>query len=354
MKIGILTWHYLDNYGSLVQAYALKKTLDGLGHEVQIINYRKEAKTDFLHNLLRAVRGHMPHLPNSDLNRVKKFYQFQQRYLNQTAIFSSLEDIEDWPEKDGFDAFICGSDQIWASTRFDQAYFLPWSNSINIAYAPSCVVRNFTDEQEAFIKTSLARFRALSTRESSGSQYIAHLTGRVCETVLDPSLLLSRDDYREIEIDSEEAGYVLCLLIGEQDKYSEQVIEYANGRKIINIATTDRHQFGELRMGEGLGELLGLIKNADTFVTDSYHGILLSLIYQKEFFALKRFEDQATDNQNDRVENILRKLGLSERYVDSTASLATDFIPIDYSFVERVLAKEKQASLAFLDNNLRD
>lgn len=355
-KIGLLTWHFLDNYGSLYQSYAIYSYLKNLGYNVEFINYREGAVTNVIGKTLRFAKYNIfPFLEK----RKTHFYKFRKKHFNQTEIFSNYNDLKNYNFQ--YDGVICGSDQIWSAKIYNEVYFLEFlDDSIKrYSYAPSSVHDIFSEEQKIFIKNALSKFKYISTREEFGSKLISNICGREVETVLDPVFLLDINDWRKIEekTNINSKNYLLVSYIGDDEKYekiSKKIQNKYNCDKIINVNIKDIHNFGnEILKDVSPGEFLTLIKNAKIVLTDSYHINLFSIIYNKEFFNIKRFEDDIKDNQNERVREILNKLDLKERLISYHLN-EINFAKIDYIAVNEKLKKLKLESINYLNKILED
>lgn len=171
----ILTWHYLDNYGSVLQAYALQEIFRNNGMDIKFLNYRENAKTGILADLLRVMKYNFP--TNSSLTKRKqKFYKFRKKYLLETKMFNSIEALKNF--KYHIDFIVCGSDQIWSSKRFNPVYFLDFIPDKNIkkyAYAPS-TIEDYKENQKKIIETSLKSFQKISVREALGISILKKIT----------------------------------------------------------------------------------------------------------------------------------------------------------------------------------
>ena len=277
MKIGILTFHCAHNYGAVLQCYALQETLKGMGHEVEVIDYRPEfllspyevwnirrygSYNSFLKRLmlecLTLSRGIVRH---------KAFDLFIQARLcltKEKTISSS------------FDAYIIGSDQVWnpnfgRMSDIDFLTFVP-ENKRN-SMAASFGVSNIKPEMEQYYKERLSKFNNISVREDSGKKIVEELTGRTdVEVLVDPTMLLTPEEWDKVSKKPEQLNfnkYILCYFLGELSEQRKKEIERVakeNDCKIINILDK-KDPFYET----GPSEFLYLEKNAFLICTDSFH-----------------------------------------------------------------------------------
>ena len=213
MKIGTITFHCAYNFGSALQTYALRKYLTDLGHDVHVIDYRSEDFRNywiFRKYGIKSFAVDLLFLPGN-LRRRSSFQTFWHRHFNLTknTYEGTDADLQMAQDLNDFDAFICGSDQIWNldCTRGPvPPFFLSFApnDTKKIAYAPSMshakfVEKNFTAEDKKRISGWLNRFDSVSVREISVAGQFQDLTDKSIVETLDPTLLLDLKDYRHIQ-----------------------------------------------------------------------------------------------------------------------------------------------------------
>lgn len=335
-KIGILTWHYLDNYGSVLQAYAMMKLFQDEETSVELINYRENAKTGMIYDWLRKIKYALPQ-KDSIARRKQRFYKFRKRYLRESKMYHSLEQLK--AANLHYDALICGSDQIWSSKRFNEAYFLTFAQDdvLKYSYAASAIEDDYSENQQKVMKDSLARFEMISVREAKGVEILTKLSDNVpVVEVLDPTLMIDAKVWEQLAQRPTIAtgNYVLCYFIGEDDKYqriTEELKRMYQCDMVININIKNIHQFGDhILRSASPQEFLGLIRHAKLVLSDSYHAILFAMNFQRDFYAIERFEANAADHQNERITNILRHIGCEDRYINYRAHVR-ECVHLDYA-----------------------
>lgn len=352
MKIGIVTFHCSYNFGSALQAFALKQYLVNKGHDVHIIDYRSkdfDAYRLFRCSGLKSVVVDFLLFPKN-LRRRNAFQAFWRDYFNLTdqTYRGNAAEEELQHDMQAYDALICGSDQIWnldCTKGPDAPFFLSFASdsSKRIAYAPSLAHARFrsdyfTDNDRARISYWLNKFDALSVREASVAEQFRQLTKKNIEEVLDPTLLLDVQDYRNVESPQlpngiEKGKYIFAYTLWENDRMYQYVdalaqkynltIVYYSGKKIhyespsINIR------------GVGPREFLSLIDHAYCIVSNSFHATVFSILYGKPFVTF------GTEKSSSRMYTLLGKLGLSPEHIissDSDGHIPTEpFAPeLDY------------------------
>ncbi len=355
MNLGIITWHFLDNCWSMLQEYAMIKIFEKYGYNVEIINYREGAKTGILSDLLREIKYLISYKDNTYGMRKKKNHIFRKKHFKETKIIKSNEDLLKY--KFDYDIYVCGSDQIWSPTRFDLSYYLNFvpEGKTKIAYAPSLVIDSYSSDQINLLKEYLPTFTAISLREETGSEIMKRSVGEEYPVVLDPTLMLDVSVWDNLSSNVYEYNdFILCYFIGNDDKYKESVYKFAKkiDKKIISIVITDNHHFGDIIIKDAdPSNFIELVKKSSCVLTDSFHGVLFAINFQKDFYAYERFKADDEDNQNQRIENILGKIELMNRIINENHNFLNDE-SVDYTRANQLLEKERASSYDFLNKAL--
>lgn len=367
MKIGIMTWFQYHNYGTSLQVVAMNKVLKKIGHETSVINYEDTNSPIFLHKnnilhdgyieLKKRIKTH-PYHRYEETKREEKFDQFLHDNLNFTEKVNLLPEFKKL--NNDFDAFVCGSDQIWSPSFFNPRYFLDFVNENHrkIAYAPSLGTNKIDDQiTKAQITKYTKRFEYISTREKIGSKIISELIGRPVETVLDPTFLLTARDWEDIASNFSDnySPYMLVYMLGTNEEYWSNIYKMAKQLnlqvKVIPVFFKDLKREGCIKEPIGPNDFLSLIKNSDFVCTDSFHGLIFSINFKKEFIIFERFKSNDQTNQNSRIYNSLDMFGLKNRlYVD----VNNEYKKIDYSKVESILNVERNKSMNYLIESLNN
>lgn len=321
MKIGIITFHRADNYGAVLQAYALQKALIKKGFQVEIVDYvsdylknpfgKANWKTKGFIAQLLTLFGEISRMP-----RRKAFDDFRKLLvLTEPVTKKELPGIE----KD-FDLFVAGSDQVWnyKITNQDGTYLLDFVRDTNKkgSYAASF---GFTDVDPTLIvwyQKLLVSFRYLNVREKSSLPLLRKIIDRSGDVVVDPTLLLLKQDWMNLAIlPSNKGPYILTYQVG-MDK---ELIEYAKflsqktGFKLYSIPFP---QGGIAKshfiMNAGPREWLGWIANAQYVITDSFHGVALSIALEKEFFVHHSTRGVVLSS---RIDDLLSELNITDHYI---------------------------------------
>lgn len=370
MRIGILTFQWADNYGGLLQCYALKKYLQKRGYEVNIINYwpiyaikakcTKVGITAVKKKLgMSAGLNKKQLLKNLFLGRyheekkiAEQFDIFRENYLirNQQACFDILE-IDQYINIKKYDVLICGSDQIWnpnlTGGHFDNTYFLGFSNRelVKVAYAASLGVRLKSEWEKEFYEL-LKEIQYISARERTLTELIETKYGLSCATVVDPVFLIEAGEWDQLKINgSSKNPYILVYSIHR----NSELVSIANWLSGITnlplhiIGIKHKYNKAKYYRACSVEEFLFQFKHADYIITNSFHGTAFSLIFHKKFLTFLDKEKPA------RMTDLLADLGLSEHiYTGSNKEVILN--PLDFSQVNVKLNKKIQESRTYLDS----
>lgn len=367
-KIAIVTWFNSGkNYGQTLQAYALYQKLTELGYETEILSYRTGIFSRY--RLLSAVRKYR-YLKNDILQQ--RFDQFIKKNIKTSRMLRNKREVERYISFKGFDAVICGSDQIWNPYNFDEIFFLGISNKVNkIAYAPSIADIRHADKFREYpeIKKLLQGLVSVSAREKTGAEMIEHISGIRPVTVLDPALLFYGNEWESmISLKKPPKGrYAFCYMFGMTEKQMEFIIKDCRKlgcRKLYISDILSENTEDKMRMLQMLSKevsvkmlynisietFLGTIHNADFIYTDSFHGMAFSILFHRQFYVFDNGKKETDDKYYniDRMYTLLEKTGLESRLADAGKAGPASKSRIDYGAVDRKLKQERTKSIQFL------
>lgn len=358
--VGIVTWHCLLNVGSNLQAYGLFSSIEKLGYRASFINYRKPyqkenplvAKAKDL--MSRAADAHPGLLPPRLHYGARGF---QRTLFRQTEVAYHEEGLA--PYSSSFDVYVSGSDQIWSPKRFNPVYFLSFvkGDKPKMSYATSVGTESIPDELKARYKELLSDYLCLSVREDNASEYLSDMLGRKVLHVLDPCFLLEGEEWRALEKPlNTPRNYVFCYLIGRSEKYRRDVMEHAKrvGLRVVAYSEDPGDaEWADIHYSRlDPREFVYLVRNSEVVMTDSYHGMVFSLIFERQFVPFLRFSREDAMNENSRVLSLLRQTSLTELLVDEEATVIQP--SIDYASVGARLSSLKEGSRKYLDTSLVD
>lgn len=344
-RIGILTYHYPEsrNYGAILQAYSTLTFLKGLGYDTKIIDYKKMKKEE--REKLKE--------------ESKNFQEFSDKFLELTELCETKKELKKLNDK--IDIFLVGSDQVWRAgkLRFSPEYFFNFveKNKRKISYAASFGLNKWNGNilSTFIVKKLIKKFDFISVREESGKDICKDIFGVESSCVLDPTLILPKENYykiietctRSIELEN---NYIAYMILDENSlvkEYSEKIANDLN----CNL----KHIKGEKSRGNifkysKVEEWLSYIKNAELVITDSFHCVAFSIIFNKKFIVLANPARGIA-----RLENLLKLVGLENRLFVKIEDIFRNKIlteNIDYEEVEKKLSVHREYSVNFLKKAL--
>lgn len=361
-RLGILTFHTANNFGAILQAYAMKCICESYGYEVEFIRYtgfdEKPITTPWKQwqegskskrAFLKCIRAFLSY--SWDKKKENEIVEFRKRYFLETPLCHSIQEIESLE----LDAYIAGSDQIWnfniTGGRLDPAYFLNFKTEASkVVYAASSQDVPFSSEFEENLKTLLcATTAAIGIRENALSEYASALSGKKYPVVLDPTLLAGKEVMDSISvIQPKEKDYILIYQI-DVNPYSDVNVKTLENQFHKKVFTLTVPRIGSLhgRRGDiGIEAFMGYIQNAAFIVTNSFHGVAMSLLYEKQFFV---YENGGVMS---RLDNLLEITGLADRKIALTEDIDLNN-RIDYLKVNEILSKKRKESTDFLEKALK-
>ena len=366
-KIAKLTWLHNGNYGSILQALALQKALEAKGYEVTDIDYKASIKTK-LKNYI--VNRNSPDLflgkiqeakcrktyPNIELfdERGSKFNAFTKKNMRLTKEYHSPEELKQIADE--YDIYICGSDQIWSPYLLNQVFYLNFlpKEKERISYATSFGVTKTTKSKEKKITSYLNDFQNISVREMQGKEFVKKLTGQDVPVCIDPTLLLRKEEWDTYTAEPQcKNKYVFAFLLTPNKAYERAIKKFAEKEHMgVIIVPTIQGPFNtgfRERVNVGPDEWLSLIKNSEYVFTDSFHAFIFSLIFEREVFLFKRFDDTQKRSQNSRIYSLTSLLNLESRIIGQE-NLGDIYHSkkIDYEKVKGLIQKEADASMQWL------
>lgn len=354
---GIITIHKINNYGSVLQAYALQEVCRRMGYSIEIIDYTfpniyhstkaKELGIEEVPQQVAEPKWIKALFAKALLRQHKTIARFVTGRLNLSAkSFNSPEELEKYCPV--YDIYITGSDQLW-SPRYCKGdpsfmlHFVP-DNAKKISYAASIGTNAIPDNLIKQYKTLLGRYQSLSVRENSGREIVRKLTGKDVSVVLDPTLLLNRNEWASIipkGIKRFKKKYILCYFLNytfEAFPYVDNLardIQSQTGYEIVRVARPPHHisiYKTKYCVGASPEEFLELIRGAEIVLTTSFHGTAFALNFGRPVFSVV----QSHDSKDSRQANILRLLGLEQQILS-----ITDSFP-DYKLASYDVEKEQQ------------
>lgn len=377
-KIGILTFHYSNNYGGVLQALSLQNAIKMLGYNVEIINF---VPSSYKTNKIMANLGLRKNILKnklSDLNIVNilRKISIMNNYSDSiTNKFNTFRDIEMNLSRqvdenslktllNDYETIIVGSDQVWnPSQRKSPIYFLDFGTKFNgrkISYAADSTTKDVSSEDMAKLKIALGEFTHISVRNEHSFDFVKSVIDKETEIVADPTILY--DFYSAEKTKDKKEEYILTYVLGKEIEGSHnKVIERIRSKYgnipvySIRIPTMNfelSHFADKVFYDLDPREWLNMIKNAKFVYTDSFHGVLFSLKYHKPFLAYYTEKLRAT-----RFIDLGKRYGIDKYIIQNVNEIdykeVFESIP-EFNKIDAILEEQRYSSLKYLEIALLD
>lgn len=370
--IGIITIHKINNYGSVFQAYALQQVCENLGYKVEIIDYTFP-NVQHQHNKYAKVNDAQPQEPkwikllfaNALLKQHKGIAEFVRKYqhLSPIAYHAPNELYYNPPH---YDVYITGSDQLWSPRHCngDPAFMLHFADddALKISYAASIGANKIPKDLQPLYKELLSRYQHISVRETSGVKVIQDVVGKDATTVLDPTLLLNKDEWNSIAVPQRlvKKKYILCYYLNYSFNAFPYVDELANhlqnqtGYEIVRVARPPHklsYSHTTYKVGASPEEFLALVRDAEVVLTTSFHGTAFAVNFGKPLLSIVE-NREASDS---RQVSLLNNLGLMNQVLSLSDSFPNlESAVYDVASEQACLEVLRQDSKQFLLTALKD
>lgn len=373
IKIGILTfWWAQDNYGQLLQCYALQKYLRDAGHDAFLIRYdfRPDIpKNPFLLRCLKAFnpaklvkfilyKKHGLQIASEQTKNDRHFDDFRSKYIESTEkIYLHYSELESNPPE--ADVYIVGSDQVWNFSLYKNlhqcknlihAYFLDFgkAETKRVSYAASWSCTDLPEEIIEEIHPLLSKFCYVSVREKTGIEMCRKCGYENAELVPDPTLLLNAGNYRELYAENEtrkpHKPYLLLYMLNNQCDFDiQKAYDFATSKNldvvyVIGNGVLDKRE----KFYATIPEWLCLVDNAEYVVTNSFHCCVFSLVFKKKFACVPLSESMS--GMNTRIESLCEMFGIQARWLKEDFGLLEEdvdaFSKVEAKFdLEKILAR---------------
>lgn len=355
-KIGILTHHYIHNYGAFLQGYALQEAVKKLypNDEVYMIDFVNKK------HAVKNTLGWFRYNPNKDsiksyMQKIKLpriFKKTQKKYYNLTKRIKNTEDLNNL----NLDAIIVGSDEVWHYediARHPMKFGYEVKVPKLIAYAPSTGSSNVKEGIPEYVKEGMKNFTGLSARDDNAEELIKNVLGKECTRVLDPTLLYEFPEYSSKFVDYiKSQKYILMYYCDNlPDTIKNEIIEYANknGYKIFG-AGEYKKWFTETFVDINPFEWVEMFRNAQIVFTGTFHGAVFSIKSRKNFYVYL-----TNPSRIKKVGSLLKQFGIEDRTMNNENvdkifnNIEND---INYEEVYKKIEVEKNRSLEYLKENI--
>lgn len=352
LKVAIITFHRAINYGAVLQTYALSRYLRELGYNVHVLDYRAKAIENSykvklgrdLYSMKRMVLA--PFL----MRKKKKFYRFVEKYIPHTRPLYTRDDLKKEAEK--FDFIVTGSDQVWNSrwTEGDETYLLDFcKHEQKISYAASVGTANISEEEKKRMKKHLQNFRMISVRETSGKPLLEAFLQKEVSVNCDPVALLGKEDWKQMAENPKEKNYILVYMLVRSESLMNAAIEHGKktGKQVILLNDNIRRRYQvTYKRYVSPEKFLGYFCNADCVFTNSFHGTMFSIIFEKELHVeLQKYKGAP----NARFVDLLKKVEMENCIIAGTQN-DDNYEEPNYVFVREKLKEMRDETQKYFTN----
>ncbi|MBX2921984.1 MAG: polysaccharide pyruvyl transferase family protein [Chitinophagaceae bacterium] len=352
MKIGVVTfWYTNENYGQMLQAYALQRFLNEKGHDAYLIKYDKAKSVQQLRpsiakrllgldfkGVFKSIQKKLFYTSKSKASKQdsakREFNKFRDTYLKfSDVLFTSYQEMQNNPPE--ADVYVCGSDQVWNYSFIGdpRPYFLQFGNDKvkRLSYAASFGHAILTAEMAREYKGYLDIFDGISVRESSGIDICARMGFKDVSLLPDPTFLLSKQAWNAIASNDRQfpqttaKNFFIYTLGNRPSEATDRLLNYISDLDEVFILHSSINNDSAGNVFPTIHEWLKLISEADVVLTNSFHGMVFSIILNRNFIVLP--STGSTKGMNERMVSLLKKLSLSERLL----------MEFDEGFVQRLI-----------------
>lgn len=370
MKIGILTFHETSNYGAAFQAYATQKAIQSLNYSPEIIDYVNSARNNKYSVKTRVFKN----IKNGEFIKAIKylagFYFVRKRNISFKNFYDEffILSSEHYNEKNisetrgKYDIFLIGSDQVWNyhNNGLDTNYALAFADGNNkVSYASSFGVSEYPIQVATQFKPLFSEINHVSVRENSGAILFKDITGKPAEVVVDPVFLLNKEDWIKVSKihESEKLSGVFCYFSNKKylDRFlstrgdlliEEKLLQFSSDFRISDVLNF-KYKF---LANTSPQKFLGFLLNSKLIITSSFHGVVFSIIFEKNFFVFL----SGNKGRDSRIVDLLTKLGLTSRIVYPEHDYDFSVGDIEYDPVKKLLKKDVDRSFIFLKNAINE
>lgn len=338
------------NFGNRLQNYALQEVLSHMDVQVETI---VSSKLCYNSILLSRIRRQVKKIVKTS-GRRRRFQAFQNKYIHEAKRIRygnrHLERLEQ-----NYDAFVVGSDQVWNpnfhfNSDFELLSFVHPHK--RFSYAASFGVDFLPESEKERFRECLSGFQLLSVREESGVEIIEQLIGQKPYLHIDPTMLVNKEQYIQMEVRPHydvPKNYLLVYFLGNiSNEYREQIEAIAKQMQLSVVHLSEWKKSKLYHIGPS--EFVYLFHHASYVCTDSFHGGVFSILFEKQFLLFIRQDKEIP--MNARIETLVHTFGICSRVVRES-NLDGAIKPIDYTVVQNRLAKERRRAIEYLETMIR-
>lgn len=354
LKTITVTSNCANNYGAVLQAYALQQVQESIGYENKILDYYEPPRL-FLKCFSKEPSLLLKNIVMNfftliHLRKVKSFKigfdRFRKQYLKQTRRYDTFDQFcSDIPK---VDCFITGSDQVWNINEKLMSYrFLDFETDTILKYSYAASMSNFslTNQEKRYIREKLKSFNGLSVREEKVQKYFEEFTNFQYQRNIDPVFLLDKETWKNFaKMRRNKEPYILCYVV-LGNKNLQKILNQLKKRTHLPIISLQSSAIKHVKADQYIfdadpREFLGLFYHAEFIITTSFHGTAFSIIFEKKFYTLIK------SSMSERMKDLLKLFELTDRVLTKEEKLSLQ--EIDYSKTRNIINMEKKSAIEYL------
>ena len=366
-KVGIITLNGYFNYGNRLQNYALQTILEDLGYDVETILYFEEPLINndtLINKVLRNLKD-IKEIKNKFNNKLKAkkiknmrnfripvFKDFTKRYIKETDFIINKNNISSDLDR-RYDYFVAGSDQIWnpfynfhaeVEPAIEYLTFAPHEK--RLSYAASFGISEIPLKFQSRVINGLNGMKSILVREEAGARIVKELTNREAHVVLDPTMLLTKEQWLEIAKEHKykpKKEYLLTYFLGEKSKETQRYIRELAKKNNLEVVHLEDVKYKNLYTASP-SHFIDYINSASLICTDSFHGTVFSIIFETPFIVFKR--EGSGPSMYSRIETLLNTFALRDRTREHIN--LEKIYDIDFEKTREILSYKREESIKIL------
>jgi hypothetical protein len=362
-KIAIQTLRLTNNYGGILQAFALQFYLENLGFETTHINRFNRPSSITLKVKITLYKLYYHSFYSAERLVNLKYASFINKYINLSEKLFSLKEWQNYIQKNKFDLVFVGSDQVWRLEYIKDLYpefFLDFKSTDikKASYAASFGVNNFDDYPLDEIKSLVSDFSGISIREDSGKLFLNKIVGQEVHHHIDPTLLLSAKEYtQKFNLDDKKKRDEIFCYVLDKSEAKQRIINDVKDQLNLNVnfvygagVTLNNYKDSDILSKPSIEDWLQNFLCAEFIITDSFHGMVFSIIFNKPFMVIANEERGVS-----RFTSLLSILGLEERlvFLNEDWNVAILNKDIDFTQINSIVNDERERSKKYILNLLK-
>ncbi|KGR76413.1 polysaccharide pyruvyl transferase family protein [Ureibacillus manganicus] len=374
-NVAIITLNGYFNYGNRLQNYALQEVIKKLDYDVETILHHELHLSSNENKMTRIVKRIVRNInptnfkkmisikltaskrKNANNNRIMAFKQFTEKYINETSYSITSDTSLDFLDSQ-YDFFVVGSDQIWNPFYHQHEKIVPAIEYLTFApkekrlsYAASFGINEIPENYIDRVKNGLSGMKSILVREQAGVEIVKKLTGKDAQLVLDPTMLLTKEKWLSIAEENKnkpKKKFLLTYFLGEMSPETVNFIEKISIENNLEIIQLENYKYTEL-YNASPSHFVDFINSASIFLTDSFHGVVFSILLETPFIVFKRHENGPS--MYSRIETLLQTFKLENRQINYLIKKPTEWMYLDFSETREVLLEEREKSLSIFKNS---